>query len=392
MNRFALPPDIERLISLQERFEDLRAAATLRAGARLADLAYANPYDGAPPPVIDAIRRALEQERTLDLQYTPYGGSTVTRRLIAHKLSRIYGQQFHWRDIILTPGAMAGLNVLFQALRSESEPAEVIVITPCWLDYPLYLCNLGLRPVFVEVDTRTLRLDIERIRAALTPATRALILSQPANPTGVVYSRAEVEALADVLRAAPSEVVLISDECHRDVLFDVTECPSALECYDATCVVYSFGKSLFIQGQRIGYVAVSPRMPNGKALAKTLERLCRVMGFCTPTALMQIAVRELLNFKPDLGAMATRRGRMLTALAESGFDFTPPEGTFFVYPRSPMPDDFAFATRLADEGVLVLPSAVFHHAGHFRVSLTATDAQLAAALPALKRVAAQRTD
>lgn len=377
-----LAAELDRLLSLQERFEQLRRDTLLRKGRGLCDLAYANAYDGPDPAVLTAIREALDGDRGLDLQYTPYGGATITRRLVAQQLSSRYGRAFHYRDVILTPGAMAALNILFRAVRPEGPDAgEVVIVTPCWMDYPLYLVQLGLRPVLVPVDPRTLRLDLERLRAAIGPATRAVVLSQPANPTGVVYTREELGALADLLRERDPRPLLISDECHREIRGAGVAVTSPMELYDETCVVYSFGKSLLMQGQRIGYIAVSPRIAGGRAVAELLERTCRMMGFCTPTALMQLAVRKLLDrTPPQLAAIERRRARTVDALRDAGYELVPPEATFFVYPRSPDPDDFEHAARLAARGLLVLPSSLFHHPGHFRISLTATDEMLEAAL------------
>jgi aspartate aminotransferase len=384
---------LDRLLAIQERFDELRRQALLRKGKALCDLAYANAYDRPDPEVIDAIRHALDSARALDLQYTPYGGSTVTRRLVAEHLTRRYGCRFHYRDVIMTPGAMAALNIVFRAVRADgSSGGEVVVVTPCWMDYPLYLVQLGLRPVLVPVDSRSLRLDLDRLRAALGPATRAVVLSQPANPTGVIYSRDELASLAALLRELDPPPVLISDECHRDICGTDAAPTSAMELYDETCVVYSFGKSLLMQGQRIGYVAVSPRISGGRAVAELMERTCRMMGFCTPTALMQLAVRQLIERAPrGLAAFEQRRQRSVAALRASGYDVVMPEATFFVYPRAPWSDDVAFAADLAMRGVLVLPSTLFHHAGHFRISLTATDEMLDTALDTLASITERRT-
>ena len=151
-------------------------------------------------------------------------------------------------------------------------------------------------------------------------------------------------------------------------------------------MVYSFGKSLFLQGQRLGYVAVSPHHPDRQAYGRLLERLTRVMGFCTPTALMQLAIADLLSVRPALDGIARRRARLLEGLTKAGYDVTPSDATFFVYPRAPGGDDMAFVARLAEEGVFVLPSSLFHHAGHFRVSLTATDDMLTRALERLSLI------
>ena len=376
----SLPRHLEELLAAQERVDALRDEAVRRAGATLADLAYANSYDGAPPEVRQALREAIDAETTLDLQYTPYGGATVPRRLVAEALGHSHGERFTFRDVILTPGAMAALNVVFRALR-DGPDGEVVVVTPCWLDYPLYLENLGLRPRLVPLDPRTLRLDLAGIEAALTRRTRAVVLSQPSNPTGLLYGRDELGALGALLARAPQPPLLISDECHRDFLFPPHAFVSPVAAYDRTCVVHSFGKSLFLQGQRTGYLAVSPRHPERRELARLYERLMRVTGFCTPTALMQQALPALLALSPRLDPFVQRRARALAALEAGGYEVVPSQATFFLYPRTPRGlDDFAFAERLARRGVLVLPAPVFHHQGHFRISLTARDEMVDRAL------------
>jgi len=156
---------LEDLLAPQRRFDELRRKTMLRSGVRLADLGYGNAYGGPAAEVLAAIRRALENAGELGLQYTPYGGATVARRLVAEHLSRSSGLAFGARDVVLTPGAMAALNLVFRALRAQG-PGEVIVPVPCWLDYPLYLENLDLVARFVAVDPVTLRLDLAAIAAA----------------------------------------------------------------------------------------------------------------------------------------------------------------------------------------------------------------------------------
>lgn len=376
-----LGAEIELYLSNQERFDRLRQRTVLRAGKRLCDLSYANSYDGPCSAVRRSIRDCLDRDRTLDLQYTPYGGSTTTRRLIARQLAATHGRRFGWRDVVLTPGAMAALNVLFRLVRREGERNEVILLTPCWLDYPLYLANFGIKPVMIPIAEDLRGLSLNSIERALTPDTRAVVISQPNNPLGTLHPRGQLRQLGALLDASVSRPLLISDECHRDILFEPELFSSPLEHYERTCIVYSFGKSLFMQGQRIGYAAVSPDMADHDAVAEQLERLCRTMGFCTPTSLMQLAVRDLLTTKPDLGPIRRRRSRMLEELQSSGYEVVPSQGTFFLYVRSPDDDDFAFVERLAEQSVLALPSCIFHQAGYFRVSLTASDDMIERALP-----------
>jgi len=370
-----LSAELERLLAPQLRFDDLRRHSVMRAGAGLADLAYGNSYGGPSPLVLGALHRALDDAGELDLQYTPYGGATITRRLVAQELSKAVGLTFGFRDVVMTPGAMAALNLVLRAL-AEQGGGEVIVPVPCWLDYPLYAKNLGLEARFVRVRPGTLRLDLDAIADALGPRTVALLLMQPVNPSGVVHTAQELDDLAAVLAKAPRPVLLISDETHRNIRFEPQPLVSPARSWPATCVVHSFGKSLQMQGQRIGYVAVSPSMPDSAAFALTLEKLCRVMGFCTPTALMQLAIRELVSHAPDWSALRSRRRQMLEALKAGGYEVAPSQATYFLYPRTPGGDDWSHAERLAHEGLLVLPAPVLHHQGHFRLALTCTDAML----------------
>lgn len=382
-----LGPQLEQLLAAQERFDRLRDATLRNKPRDLCDLAYANAYGGPPQFVIDAIKESLASGRQLDLQYTPYGGATLTRRRVAESLSRNQGLRIPWRNVVLTPGAMAALNIVCRAIAAADARAEVIVLTPCWLDYPVYLANLGLRSVPVPLHPHTLRLDLDAIERAITPRTRAVILSQPANPTGLIYSRAELQALAALLvERGGNRIILVSDECHRDILFDDAHFVPTAPIYPATVVVYSFGKALFIQGQRIGYVAVSPEFPDDEAFVTTLERLCRVMGFCTPTALMQLALRNLLDHPLDFSHIAKRRRILLDALAGAEIVTPPSQATYFLYPKTPTGGDFEFAERLARHGLLVLPAPLFHHTGHFRLAMTAPDDHIERSAMILRQV------
>jgi aspartate aminotransferase len=136
--------DLQPLLAIQRDLDQERATALRSHGKSLADLAYANAYDGPHPEAVAVIRKALDATGSLDFQYTPYGGGTIARRLVAESLRVSHGAAFRYRDVILTPGAMAALNIVFRALKRPNERDEVVVVTPCWLDYPVYLSNLGL--------------------------------------------------------------------------------------------------------------------------------------------------------------------------------------------------------------------------------------------------------
>ena len=281
---------------------------------------------------------------------------------------------------------MAALQL---ALRSVATPGgEVVIPVPCWLDHPLYVRFAGMEPRLVPLRQGDFGLDLDAVAAALSERTRAVVLTHPGNPTGRNYDRAALEQLGCTLDSAQErlgcEITLIADEVHRDFLPD-GRFHSACLAYERTIMVYSFGKYHFIQGQRLGYAAVSPNHPERDAVASELVRWTRITGVATPTALMQRALPALLSLRQDHGGIERWRDRVQTELREASCEVAEAEGTLFVYVRTPNDrDDFDFVEELATRGVLVLPAPVFHHAGWYRLSLTGSERMLRDALPVLR--------
>lgn len=384
-----IPPVLEALLRPLEEFEAIRRRA-VRLGDRLCDLSYANPYEGVAQSTREVLRRVVDRERLLDLQYSPFGGQTLIRRAVADDLAARQGMDYGFQDVILTPGAMAALHV---ALRTSGAPGdEVVLPVPCWLDYPLYAHALGLQPVLVPLAAPDFQLDVAAIERALTPRTAAVLLSNPSNPAGRSYPAGAFSRLAQALERAESRlgrrVTLIADETHRDFTSPGLHV-SAAATWPRTITVYSFGKYHFIQGQRIGYLAISPGHPQREELAVEAVRWARIMGFCAPTALMQAAVPDLLVLRHDLGPVDQWRRMLSDELSGAGYRVTPADGTLFVYVATPEGvDDFEFIRRLAEAGTLALPAPVFHHRGHFRLSLTGGARMLEGGINCLRRLAA----
>jgi aspartate aminotransferase len=379
--------ELDALLEPLERLDRLIASTFRRFGPKLVDLSYANPADGPAAEVLSVLRRVTGERAGLSLQYTPTAGRTATRRAVAAALAREYGLPFRSRDVIMTSGAMPALNAVFRALFGPDD--EVIVLTPAWQDYPLYLRNLSIPISFVGLRADK-RLDLDAIGRAIGHRTRGVLLSQPCCPTGVVYSQAEITRLSEMLRLAEQQfgagIYLISDEVHRQMIWGADRFFSPLHRYDRSLSIYSFGKALSLQGQRIGYVAVSPQMPENEDVSRNLERCLRAMGFGHPTSLMQYAVCDLLDFKPPMEPLARRQACVRRALTECGYEVCDGGATFYVYVKSPIADDFRFAELLAARGVLVVPGVLFHDPGYIRLSLTARTGAIAASLPAFARV------
>jgi aspartate aminotransferase len=276
---------------------------------------------------------------------------------------------------------------------------EVILPVPSWLDHPLYLRRHGLRAVTVPLLPDSKRLDLAAVAAALTPRTAGVLLSHPACPTGVVYRRHELEALAGLL-ASPTDDgrprVLLSDEVHGEHVWGADDdapdggFTSAAAVHPHTISTYSFGKAWVMQGQRAGFVAVSPHMADHDAVAQRVVRSLRSTGVYAPTSVMQLVAARLARLTPDNRALAADQRHVRSALGALGYRVVPAEATAFVYVRCPDGwggDDVAFVERLAEHGLLVMPSTLFHEPGHVRLVLNVGRSELDEALTILAKEA-----
>lgn len=305
------------------------------------------------------------------------------RRVLADALRDWRKIDFEPDDIYLTNGAFAGLMV---ALKSVADPGEeVIYISPPWFFYESMILNTGSRPVRVPIDPDTYDLDVEAIAAAINERTAAIIVNSPHNPTGKIYPAATLEKLARVLTDASEgrdrPIYLISDEAYSRIIYDGNELISPTRFYPNTLLIYTYGKTLLTPGQRMGYIALPPSMPERKALGMGLFASQVVTGFAFPNALLQHALAEIEALSIDVGHLQRKRDRLVAALREMGYALHVPEGTFYLLVRSPLADDFAFVHLLAEEHIYCLPGSVAELPGTFRISLTASDEMIERSLP-----------
>lgn len=375
---------IRDLTAPLQTFQQLHTDTLRRFGSRAVDLSYPNPRFILDPRPYRALAEQAARATADDLRYSPIGGFTTARRRAAAVLAEHHGLPYTYRDLILTPGASAALNLALSALLNP--PDRAMVITPCWMDYPLYLAHLGLGYDLVNSDPRK-HLDLDAIERAWTPDTAALILSQPASPTGVCYEKIEIAALADLLtrlgQTHGRPPLLIDDETHRDQVWAGHDVPSLARAYRHTVSVYSYSKAWQMQGQRTGHLAIHPAIDDREDIRERLLTAMRVTGLCAPTALNQHLLTALSPYTPDLGPLADLQRHTRRRLADSGHDVIDATATHFVYVRAPTADALTHAQRAAERGVLVMPSTLFHEPGHFRIALNTGGTALDHALDVL---------
>lgn len=366
------------------RFESFLDSTSYFERARepgISDFVLGNPQDMPLPRLVEALQRHAEPH---DRNWFAYKFSEPdSQEVVASALRDELGIPFEPADIALTTGAFGALSVAIQTVVDPGD--EVIINLPPWSHYEALTIAANGVPVKVMVDRDTFDLDLDAIEAAITPKTRVVIVNTPHNPTGKIYPESTLRRLAEILDRASARnnrrIYLVSDEPYRRVIYDNAPFTTPLAYYRYSMMTYSYGKVLLAPGQRIGYLALSPDMPDRERMRDAIRMMQIGLGFLFPNALLQHALPDLESMSIDIDQLQRKRDRMVSALSEIGYDVHMPEGTFYVLPRSPIPDEGAFTRMLAHRNILCLPGSVIEFPGHFRISLTASEEMIERAIP-----------
>jgi aspartate aminotransferase len=360
-----------------------------RGDPEVCDFTFGNPHEMPLEGLVAAIRtRAIPHDKDWFAYKT---SEEKPQAFLAERVSRELGLAFEPADIALTAGAFAAIMVAFRLLLDAGD--EAVFSEPAWFCYEPMLLAADAVPRKVALTAPSFDLDLAAIEAAIGPRTRLVIVNSPHNPTGRIYGRAMLQALADMLERASARfgrrIFLLSDEPYRRLRFDGREFISPAAIYPWTLISYSYGKVLLAPGQRLGYLAFSPLMPAGdrQALRDVMFSAQMALGWCFPNAVMQYAVADLDALSIDQAALARRRDRLMAVLTKAGFEVLPPEGTFYLWSKWPSGDPDRHWSALADRKVFVLPGSMMNSPAHMRISLTASDAMVERALPAFSAFA-----
>lgn len=351
------------------------------------DFVFGNPHEPPMPEYVSALQRALVPRDKDWFAYKLNEPEATT--VVSRSLSEQRGRQFSPEHIVMTNGTFAGLSIVLTAFVDPGD--EVIYVSPPWFFYEVLILAAGAAPVRVDADRSTFDLDLDAIKAAITERTRAIIVNSPNNPTGVIYPPDTLGRLGDLLRAASQRngrpVYLFSDEAYNRIVFDGRAYPSPTDYYDHSLLLYTYGKTLLTPGERLGYIAVSPAMPDPGRVLEALFVSQALTGWAFPVASLQHALADIEGLSIDVGHLQDKRDRMAQELSRAGYEVNHPEGTFYLMVRSPWPDDMAFCMALVEKGVFVLPGATFEMPGWFRISLTANEEMIARSLPVFESMA-----
>ena len=355
---------------IRELFEYGRKQAAIVGPENVFDYSLGNPSIPSPPEVNQAIRDILADTDSLALHgYTSAVGDWETRKAISDDLNRRYGAQTQPEDFFLGCGAAPELVSVFRALAVPG--GEMLAIAPYFPEYKPFAEESGLQFRVVPPDLPDFQINLTAVEAMLTPHTQALILNSPNNPSGVVYTRQTLQALAELLEkkaeAFGHPIYLISDEPYRELVYGGVEVPFVPQIYRDTVICSSYSKSLSLPGERIGYVYVSAQAADSKKLYAAIAGAARGCGHVCAPSLWQKVIARCTHLRPDLESYDRNRKALYEGLTSLGYEMAKPDGAFYLFVKAPGGDAAAFSEKAKHKNLLLVPGDDFGCPGYFRV-------------------------
>lgn len=355
---------------IRELFEYGRKQAAIVGPENVFDYSLGNPSIPSPPEVNQAIRDILADTDSLALHgYTSAVGDWETRKAISDDLNRRYGAQTHPEDFFLGCGAAPELVSVFRTLAVPG--GEILAIAPYFPEYKPFAEESGLQFRVVPPDLPEFQINLTAVETMLTPHTQALILNSPNNPSGVVYTRQTLQALAELLEkkaeAFGHPIYLISDEPYRELVYGGVEVPFVPLIYRDTVICYSYSKSLSLPGERIGYVYVSAQAADSKKLYAAIAGAARGCGHVCAPSLWQKVIARCTHLRPDLESYDRNRKALYEGLTALGYEMAKPDGAFYLFVKAPGGDAAAFSEKAKQKNLLLVPGDDFGCPGYFRV-------------------------
>ncbi len=378
---------IERSSWIRKMFEEGNVRRAKYGAENVFDFSLGNPDLEPPARFRQVLNELINDPSPRQHAYMPNAGLIETRQAVADYLNKNNRPNFTPDEIVMTVGAGGALNAVLKTILNPGD--EVIIPKPYFVEYDFYLDNhQGVpKPVASKDD---FSLDFDTISDAVTEKTKAVLIDSPNNPTGKVYQEGELKELAGVLahysQKLGEPIYLISDEPYRKIIYDGISVPSIFDLYDESFVVTSFSKDLSLPGERIGYAAANPEMSDKKMIIAGMVLSNRILGYVNAPALMQRAIKFLLEESVDISVYQKRRDKLCDALASLEYDFVRPGGAFYLFPRTPIEDDVAFVAALREENILTVPGRGFGGPGHFRIAYCVSEDVIDRALPGFGKV------
>ena len=363
--------DINNSSAIRAMFTEGKKLAARVGAENVYDFSLGNPVTPVPDSFTQALKDIINTEDSLSLHgYMDNAGYPEVRQQVAESLNNRFGVSLAGKNIIMTVGAAGAINVILKTLIDIGD--EMIVFKPYFTEYRNYIGNWRGKLVLVEPDYSNFQPDFEDLKHKISPKTKAIIINNPVNPTGVVYSEDTIKKIAAILEEKQKEygheIYIISDEPYRELVFDGKETPFLTKYYANTFVTYSFSKSLSIPGERIGYIVIPDEMADFDTVVAGLTIANRICGFINAPSLLQKAVARCLYEKTDIDFYDRNRKMLYKIVTDCGFECVYPEGTFYLFMKSPEPDELHFVEIAKKHHLMLVNGTTFGCPGYVRLA------------------------
>ena len=375
--------------TIREIFEYAKVRAQEIGKENVFDFSIGNPSVPAPKQVDEAIVRLVQETPSTALHgYTSAQGDKAVRDKIAANLNARFGVGISGDLLYMTCGAAASLTITLRALTNAGD--EYVVFAPYFTEYKVFVEGAGAALRVLPSDSKLLP-DFGALKGAISPKTKGVIINSPNNPSGVVYGKETLETLAEILREKSQEygapIYLISDEPYRELVYDGKVAAFPMRYYENTVTCYSYSKALSLPGERIGYIAVSPKAENAAGLYAAVCGAGRALGFVCAPALFQRVAAECDGLTGDLSVYKRNRDLLYNALTSYGFECVYPDGAFYLFMKSPEKDANAFCEKAKEYELLFVAGDGFGCKGYVRIAYCVATETIERALPFFEKLA-----
>ncbi|MBE6020786.1 MAG: pyridoxal phosphate-dependent aminotransferase [Clostridiales bacterium] len=381
---------VENSSAIRAMFEEGAQLAKIYGAENVYDFSLGNPNVAAPESIKEAVIDIITNDDPLMLHgYMSNAGYEDVRNAIADSINRRFDTNFDASNIIMTVGAAGGLNVILKTLIDPGD--TVLTFAPFFAEYINYVNNANGTLEAVPPVLEDFTPDMEKFEQMIKPSTKAVIINNPNNPSGVVYPAEVITKIADILEKKQKEfgtsIYLISDEPYRELAYDGVEVPYLTKYYKNTVVGYSYSKSLSLPGDRIGYLVIPSEVDDYEEVFEGASVANRVLGFVNAPSLMQRVVAKCCDEKTDIDFYDGNRKILYNALQEYGFTCVKPQGAFYLFIKSPVADEREFCAAAKKHNVLLVQGRSFGCEGYVRLSYCVSRDTVVNSLPAFKALA-----
>ncbi len=374
---------------IRELFEYGKLRAAQVGAENVYDFSIGNPSVPAPAAINEQAIRLLREQPDLVHAYTSAQGDLAARQRLADSLNRRFDTRYTADRLYVTVGAAAALCCVFHGLTCPGD--EFVVFAPYFPEYKVFIEGAGAKMALIPPEVEAFQINFDAFEQALTPNTKGVIVNSPNNPSGVVYSRATLERLAQILTAKSAQfghpIYLISDEPYREIVYHGDKAEWLPHIYRDTIVCYSFSKSLSLPGERLGYVLVPEEVTGSADIYAAVAGAGRSLGYVNAPSLFQQVVSLCCDMTSDIKVYEENAQLLVSSLREMGYHVVEPSGAFYLFPRTLIPDDVAFCERAKEFDLLIVPGSGFGAPGHTRISYCVQTDMIRRALPKFQALA-----